>query len=121
MPITQQPIDDACKHLRNELRKLGPDTHWTFQLFRHPFAVDNGKKARLLAELSLSEIKTLQVDLHYTSHGVRFSWIRLINPLGPRFCYQNAETMPRFEKYLLKQLKQDLRTYTTLPTKLGDF
>ena len=121
MPITQQPIDDACKHLRNELRKLDPEAHFTFQLFRHPFAVDNGKKAQLLAELPLSMAKVLQINLHYTSRGVRFTYIRLINPMGPRFRYFNKESMPRFEKMVLKQVKHDLRTYTTLPQKLGDF
>nr|DAQ73247.1 MAG TPA: hypothetical protein [Caudoviricetes sp.] len=121
MPITQQPIDDACKHLRNELRKLDPEAHFTFQLVRHPFSVDNGKKARLLAELPLSMAKILQVDLHYTSRGVRFTWVRLINRGGPRFLYTNKETMPRFEKICLKQVKHDLRTCTNLPQKLGDF
>ena len=121
MSITQQPINDACKHLRNELRKLEPEAHFTFQLVRHPFAVDNGKKARLLAELTLSEPKVLQVDLHYTSHGVRITWVRLINRGGPRFLYANKESMPRFEKILLKQVKHDLHTYTNLPQKLGDF
>lgn len=121
MSITQQPIDDACKHLRNELRKLANDIHWTFQLVRHPFAVDNGKKARLIAELNLSGAKSLQVDLHYTSHGVRFTWIRLINRGGPRFLYANKESMPRFEKICLKQLKHDLRTRTVFPNKLNEF
>ena len=121
MSITQQPISEACKHLRNELRILPSNTYFTFQLLRHPFAVDNGKKARLIAELTLSEPKILQVSLRYTSHGVRFEYIRLINRGGPRFTYCNKESMPRFEKILLKQVKHDLRTQTTLPTKLGDF
>ena len=114
-------IDIFCKLLRNGLRNLGTETYFTFQLFRHPFAVDNGKKALLLAELNLSDYEKLRIVLHYTSHGVRFSYIQLMNHKHKGMHFGNKEAMPRFEKICLKQVKHDLRTYTTLPQKLGDF
>ena len=119
--ITQQSISDACKHLRNSLRNMTTETYFAFQLFRHPFAVDNGKKARLLAELTLNDTEHLQISLRYTSQGVRFEYVRLINHGGPSFRYFNKENMPRFEKILLKQVKRDLAMQPTLSQKLKDF
>lgn len=119
--ITQQSIGDACKHLRNSLRNMATETYFAFQLFRHPFAVDNGKKARLLAELTLSDTECLRISLRYTTQGVRFEYICLINHGGPSFKYFNKENMPRFEKILLKQVKRDLSKRTNLPRKLKEF
>lgn len=121
MPITQQNLSDACKHLRNSLRNMATETYFAFQLFRHPFAINDGKKARLLAELTLSETERLQISLRYTTQGVRFEYIRLINHGGPSFKYFNKENMLRFEKICLKQVKRDLSKRTNLPRKLKEF
>ena len=114
-------IDIFCKLLRNGLRSLGNETCFTFQLLRHPFAVDNGKKALLLAELNLSDYEKLQIGLHYTTRGVRFTYIRLMNHKFKGIHFGNKESMPRFEKICLKQVKRDLKACTNLPQKLGDF
>lgn len=114
-------IDIFCKKLRDGLRNLTTETYFTFQLLRHPFAVDNGKKARLIAELNLSEYECLRISLRYTSQGVRFEYISIINQKRKGMVFQNKESMPRFEKILLKQVKRDLKTCTNLPQKLGDF
>lgn len=114
-------IDIFCKLLRNGLRNLTSETYFTFQLFRHPFAVDNGKKALLLAELNLSDYEKLRIGLHYTSYGVRFSYIQLMNHKRKGMHFGNKESMPRFEKICLKQVKRDLAMQSNLPQKLGDF
>lgn len=114
-------IDIFCKLLRNGLRNLTTEMHFAFQLFRHPFAVNNGKKALLLAELNLSEYEKLRIVLHYTTHGVRFSYIQLMDHKHKGMHFGNKETMPRFEKICLKQVKHDLKAYTILPQKLSDF
>lgn len=114
-------IDIFCKLLRNGLRNLGTETYFEFQLFRHPFAVDSGKKALLLAEISLSDYEKLRIGLHYTSRGVRFSYIQLMDHKRKGMHFGNKESMPRFEKICLKQVKYDLKAYTNLPQKLGDF
>ena len=119
--LAKPKIDVLCKLLREGLRNLTTETYFTFQLLRHPFAVDDGKKAKLIAELALSETKHLQIGLHYTPHGVRFEYVWLMNHKLKGMHFGNKESMPRFEKILLKQVKRDLRTRTTLPTKLGDF
>lgn len=114
-------IDIFCKLLRDGLRNLTSETHFTFQLFKHPFAVDNGKKARLLAELNLNEYERLRISLRYTTRGVRFEYISIINQKRKGMVFQNKESMPRFEKICLKQLKHELAMQSTLPQKLGDF
>lgn len=114
-------IDIFCKKLREALRNLTSETYFAFQLFRHPFAVDDGKKARLIAELNLSEYEHLRISLRYTTRGVRFEYISIINQKRKGMVFQNKETMPRFEKICLKQVKRDLKARTNLPQKLGDF
>nr|DAU23057.1 MAG TPA: hypothetical protein [Caudoviricetes sp.] len=114
-------IDIFCKLLRDGLRNLTTETYFTFQLLRHPFAVDNGKKALLLAELNLSDYEKLRIGLHYTSRGVRFSYIQLMNHEHKGMHFGNKECMPRFEKICLKQVKRDLAMHSNLPQKLGDF
>lgn len=114
-------IDAFCKQLRNEMRNLATETYFTFQLLRHPFAVNDGKKAKLIAELDLNETERLHICLRYTSQGVRFEYIWLMNCKWTNMHFGNKESMPRFEKICLKQVKHDLKTCTNLPQKLGDF
>ena len=119
--LAKPKIDVFCKLLRDGLRNLTTEKYFKFQLLRHPFAVVDGKKAKLIAELNLSEYEKLQIGLHYTTHGVRFEYVWLMNQKMKGMHFGNKESMPRFEKICLKQVKRDLRTHTTLPTKLGDF
>lgn len=115
----------ACKRLRNALRGAPADSHWTFELVTPP---RQPEKATLFAELVFGNSKVLpeklHCKLHYTSRGVRIDSVSVINGTLDwhlRWILRVPEMIEKVEKMVLKQLKHDLRTETSFPTKLGDF
>lgn len=118
----------ACKRLRNALRGAPASSRWEFRLVTPLGNTKNGKIATLYGTLVFVNSKVLpeklHCKLHYTSRGVRIDSVSVINGTLDwhlRWILEMPEMVEKVEKMVLKQLKHDLRTETSFPTKLGDF